>query len=150
MKLSDFAVYESNPFEISGVALKHIIKKVDSFEVVNTSTGEVEMLHKAAQQVSFNKDSLMFKKVFDGAIDDVKDFTPAALKIWCYLLKNLSINKDEVIINMQECMEYSGYDTKSPLYKGICELIAKKFIARRVGVNTYFINPDKFFNGKRA
>lgn len=150
MKLSDFATFIDNPFDINGVNLKHIVRIGEAFEVVNTETGEVEIMQKAGNQISFNKDSLAFKKVYSNAIGDIKNFSPPALKVWCYLMENININKDDVGINMHECAEYTGYDSRSPLYKGICELIDKGFIARKVGMNMYFINSNKFFNGTRS
>jgi hypothetical protein len=150
MKLSDFETYENNPFEISGVNLKQIVKKGPVMEIANTNTGEVALYQQLDTHISYSKDSLQFVKVFSEAINHIKTFSPPALKVWCYVMENISISKDVVIINVHSCAKYAEYDSKSAVYKGICELIDKKFIARKTGVNEYFINPDKFFNGKRA
>jgi len=149
MKLSDFATYSDNPFDITGVSIKNIIKKGEITELTNTTTGEIQLFQTLGEQVSFNKDSLQFTKVYNSAISDIKNFSPAALKVWCYIMENLNINRDSILLNVQSCAKYADYDSKSAVYKGICELISKQFIARKVGVNEYFINPDKFFNGKR-
>jgi hypothetical protein len=150
MKLSDFATYNDNPFNITGVNIKHIIRKGEVTELTNTTTGEIQLFQQLGEQLSFNKDSLQFTKVYNGAVKDIKNFSSPAIKVWCYIIENLSINRDSIIINVQSCAKYAEYDSKSVVYKGICELIAKGFIARKVGVNEYFINPDKFFNGKRV
>lgn len=149
MKLSDFATYTENPFSISGINIKHVVKKGEAFEVANVNTGELELFQRAGQEINFNRDSLQFTKVYNGAICDIKNFSLSAIKVWCYILENLSINKDDICINVVDCVKYAGYDSKSIIYKGICELISKGFIARKTGVNMYYINPDKFFNGKR-
>lgn len=149
MKLSDFPTYDINPFEVSGVVTKQLIKRGETMELANTDTGEITVYQKAGNIVNYDKDTLKFTKVFSNAITDIKDFSTPALKLWCYILDNIGIGTDEVYITAQDVMTYGEYNSKTPVYKALCELITKKFIARKVGTNLYFINPDKFYNGKR-
>ena len=149
MKLSDFPTYDTNPFNITGVVMKLIVAKGEVFEVANTGTGELELFQRAGKTVDYAKDTLQFTKVYAGAINDIKDFTTPALKLWCYIIENVGISSDEIYIDAQSVMTYGEYNSKSPVYKGLCELIKKQFIAKKIGTNLYFINPDKFFNGRR-
>lgn len=150
MKLSDFPTYNTNPFEISGVVTKQLVKRGETMELANINTGEIEVYQKAGNIVNYDKDTLKFTKVFSSAITDIKDFSTPALKLWCYILDNIGIGTDEVYIHAHDVMAYGEYNSKAPVYKALCELITKKFIAKKVGTNSYFINPDKFYNGRRV
>jgi hypothetical protein len=149
MKLSDFQTYSDSPFNVSGIVPVHYIEAGKSSQVVNVNTGELGIYSELGTEKSFNSDKLQFTKVFNGSFSDIKTFSPAALKVWCYIIENLQIRRDFIKVSIKECMEYCEYDSRMPIYNGICELIAKEFIARKVGSNEYFINPNKFFNGKR-
>jgi hypothetical protein len=149
MKLSDFETYKENPFEITGITTVPIITKGAVVQMVNTD-GELELMQRLSIEGTRQKDVLGYKKVFNSSISDIKNFSTPALKVWCYIMEELPIRQDEVYVSLSECMSYTEYDSKTAIYKGICELISKGFIARKVGEpHIYFINTGKFFNGKR-
>jgi hypothetical protein len=69
--------------------------------------------------------------------------------VLCYVLKNLGVKRDEVNIDIIECMTFTGYKSKVNIYIGIVELLDKKLIFRKVGSGNYFINVNSYYNGSR-
>jgi len=149
-KISDFKTYEVNPSVPEGIESRTYLTKPRETELTLTSTGEVMTLMKGRDVVTKENDTLTYNKVYKSAYADIKEFSVSALKIWCYINENIKPKRDDVSINVKECMEYCNYNTNAAIYKGIIELLDKEFIYRREGTGNFFINVNKFFNGKRV
>lgn len=150
MTLKDFESYKSNPTKIEGIVIKEYQLKPNETTMVNTDTGEVGIFRPAAKTKTLPHDTLEYVKVYTNALPQIKDLNTPALKVWTYILSNLTPKRDEVSIFMKDCIEYTGYTNPPPIYKGLVELLEKQFIFRKVGSDSiYFINSNIFFNGKR-
>lgn len=150
MTIKDFESFRENPTIKDGIGVRQYVKKPSEIEMVNTDTGEVGIFKPASTCVNIPHDSLEYIKVFKQALPQVKDLNTPALKVWVYILANLTPKRDEVSIIMKDCIEYTGYTNPPPIYKGLVELLSKQFLFRKVGSDsTYFINSNFFFNGKR-
>jgi hypothetical protein len=150
MTIKDFQTYKTNPTIPDGIIYKDYVIKEDEIEMVIPSTGEVGIFRKASQLKNIKHDSLEYVKVYKGGLLKVRDLNTPALKVWTYILANLTPKRDEVAVYMKDCMEYTGYTNPPPIYKGIVELLEKEFLFRKVGTESaYFINSNFFFNGKR-
>lgn len=85
---------------------------------------------------------------------DLYKYSTAGLQILGYILDHLRWNQDYIQLKPSETWNpedpYAFCMTKSKFYNGINELCSKGIIAKRAKrVNTYWINPSKFFAGNR-
>jgi len=147
--IKDFGSHEINPFEIKGV--KKVFKKYKGVPVVNPETGEYYNLVPSIPDLKIVKDVAEYRKVYVESISTIKDFSIAALKVWTFILMNLKINNDEVVCDLEAIKLFTGYKTNIDIYKGLVELMEKKFIARKQSYKSvYFVNSNLMFNGKRV
>jgi hypothetical protein len=51
---------------------------------------------------------------------------------------------------MDECLEYTNYNSEKSVYIGLASLLENKIIARGRNDTMYFINPMVAFNGDRV
>lgn len=150
MTLKDFETFKENPTIKEGIIMREYLVKANEVPMVNTETGEYGVFKKIDSTKQLAHDTLQYTKVYNNSLSSIKDFSNPALKVWVYILANLTPRKEDITINMKECMEYTGYLNIPNVYKGIIELLEKNFIFRKTGNdNTYFINSNYFFNGKR-
>jgi intergrase/recombinase len=61
----------------------------------------------------------------------------------------MRIGSDEIIFDVEECLNFTHYKSKDTIYRGIVELIKAEIIARGKNDYKYFINPLVIFNGNR-
>lgn len=144
-------VFKENPFKITGINRVSRNLKKNTEIVANKETGEMYELVKVASQTTL-ADSRTFIKVYSESADTIKDFGIPALKLYCYILKNLKPNRDYVNIPSTDALNYCGYDSTSraSYYKGIIELCEKQIIAPSTKSSSeYWINCDLIFNGSR-
>lgn len=149
-KLSDFPVYERNPSEIleEDLGTNNFVTKGEVKSLV-TKEGTEVLVQELGHSKSFTVDKREYRKLYVRRLREVKDLSNAGLKLLCYILMNLKPKKSEVEIDIDQAMEYTGYETKVNIYRGISELLDKKFIYRKVGNGVYFIDVNSFFNGSR-
>ena len=55
-----------------------------------------------------------------------------------------------IYFDLQECLAYTKYNSKTMVYRGLAELVNGGIIARGKNDNVYFINPLIIWNGDRA
>jgi hypothetical protein len=111
--------------------------------------GEQKQYQELGEEVHKTIDTKEYRKVFVEDLQNLKDLSTAGLKVLCYVLKNLGVKRDEVNIDIIECMTFTGYKSKVNIYIGIVELLDKKLIFRKVGSGNYFINVNSYYNGSR-
>lgn len=149
MKLSDFETYRSNPTIPVGVVTRDIRDEGDIMETI-TADGEAMFVRKLGSAKTVRNDTLPYKKVYNDAFPTIKDFSSCGLKVWCFIVASLKPREDEVFIEIEDCKLYTGYTSDMAIYRGIIELLDKKFLFRKTGSNSsFFINVNMFFNGKR-
>ena len=150
-------VYKENPFNSQllhevEVGQKHIT--MGSEEVFSARTGELTGV--AAMKKVVEVDSSQFMKVFvrhTAAFFELGKAAQAVLQV-IFVLASQSHGRAEVYLNWPiaeeviQKLEIACGKTK--YYRGLKELIEKKFLAESTRTNIYFTNPTLFFNGDRA
>lgn len=146
MTISKHETYSFNPFRIDG---KHIrrIPVVEEGVTVN---------HKFAD---FQEHVKLYPEIYD----DMEKLSSMAVKVLVYFFANLKKDADEVYFDIDDFLRFTNrikigeavapppIKSKAGVYRGIADLLDKDLIARKAGdVKTYYINPAKFFYGKRG
>jgi len=156
-KVSAFDRHQTNPFSLAvldEVVLKEryrtLGKLPDGTRVataISPDGEEVGHLRFVKKQIV---DDDKFMKFYLSRLPDFWDIPKNAYKVLCYIAKSILPNQDFVHFNLAECMAYTKYDTKKPIYAGLGKLIEFNVIARGYNESVYFINPLIIFNGNRV
>lgn len=157
-KLSLFEKNKENPFlkqaleEINGSTVKKyktasrtgekaILKAFDE------NSGEILGHTQFVRQIEV--DDKQFAKLYLSNFSSFFDLKPSAIRVFGYVLAQLTPNKDYFHIYIDEAMEFSGYKNKKSIYDGLASLVKNGVIARGKSDTHYFINPMVVFNGNR-
>lgn len=155
-KVSDFPKNVDNPF------LKEMIETMEHGTkrklvtpsnkeliqtVVNDSTGEVSG-HTAFMQF-VEVDEKQFAKLYLSNIAAFWDLSKPAIKVFTYIISNIRPNQDRLYFILEECIEYTGYKSKTMIFNGLAALLENRIIARGRTSFEFFINPMVAFNGNR-
>jgi hypothetical protein len=65
-------------------------------------------------------------------------------------MKQLIPKKDEFIFMLEDCMQYTKYNSETSIRIGLTSLLKANIIARGRADVLYFINPMVAFNGDRV
>lgn len=149
-KLTDFPSYEKNP----SILLERDIKKRNYIEqgevkIFVNPQGEEELYQSLGKDKYYTTDAREYRKIYVEQLGCIKELSNPALKVLCYILKELKPRVDEIAILIDDCMKFTGYESKVNIYKGLVELLNRKLIYRKVGTGTYFIDINSFYNGNR-
>lgn len=149
--IKDYESYSVNPSVVLIADIKVInqVKKGEIKRMQDMDTGEETIIQEMGEHLIFEKDSREYRKVYVEALPTIANLSSAGLKVWCYVLARLIAKKDEIGINLDDCMEYTGYKTRANIYTGIINLLENKMLFKKVGSGVYFININIFFNGNR-
>jgi hypothetical protein len=152
LKISDFDSSSFTPYkEIWGVKLTIIEGVKKSVEIIDINTGEStqnEML--TSSRVNF-KDRLEYVKLFRNSFDELMEMNTMGMKVLLYILKYLPKDTESITLNLDSVKDFAGYKNKKNVLDGIIELLDKGYISRKTGGDgSYWINPNKFFNGDRT
>jgi hypothetical protein len=149
-KLSSFPIHQSNPYlTLLVIPTRNKVVQVGNpkeFAMVNTETGEEHSMLIGTKHIV---DKEEFRKIFKGNIKTLFCLSSAGIKAFGYFLDALHVSKDQVLFDLEDCMKFTGYTSKSSIYSGVSELLKTNFIARTPKPYTFFINPAIFFNGSR-
>ena len=158
MKLSAYEKHRKNPFmekaieEVNG----HIVRKYKNtagygkkavLQAINPNTGEILGHTTFIRQMEVDEDK--FTKLYLANFNAFYELGKQAMKVFGYILEQLVPNQDMFTFFIDECMEYTKYSTKKPIYKGLADLVGSEIIARGPSDINYFINPLIIFNGNR-
>ena len=146
--------YVKNPFIMSASnntkgGVRRISTGNDKLMVVNENTGEY--LGGAGFFQYQEVDKTQFLKLYVNGVKAITELSSAGTKVFEILYRAMQEQKDTDTI----LMSYDIIDTtivkisRTTYFKGMKELVEKKFIAETVIQNYYFINPDYMFNGDR-
>lgn len=158
VKLSDFEKNKENPFLKQALEeINHnVIKKYKTatktgqkaiLQAIDPNTGEVVGHTQFIRQIEV--DEQQFAKFYLSNFSAFFDLKPSAIRVFGYILEQLTPNRDDFIFWIDEAMEKTGYKNKSSVYEGLASLVANEVIARGKSDNHYFINPMIVFNGNR-
>jgi hypothetical protein len=143
MKLKDYPVYNYNPFRVNGDYFRSIPTQK---EKVVSDTGEVlrdEKEYKVADLQSH-------VRIYEDMYDLLFTMSPAAVMVLANIFKQMPKNGDSVLLNVQQIASELNIGSRNTVYKGIIELMDKKVIAKCVGTDIYYINPDYVYKGSRS
>lgn len=158
LKLSDFQKNEENPFmkqAIEGIE-NHVVKKYRSnsggdrkavVALADTATGEV-FKTSFIRQIEVDEDQ--FAKIYLSNFGAFFDLSQAAIRVFGYIMTCMKPKNDMILFFLDKCMEYTKYNSKATIYKGLTELVRAEIIARGPVDNLWFINPLIVFNGDRV
>lgn len=131
MKISDYETFIHNPFRV----------EKGYFRKIGEPNKDAELLYKT-------RDMENHIRIFPGAYEDFRNLNSMAVAILSYIFKEIS--GDVVRLNVHELMVEFGVTGRPTIYRGILDLLEKRFIVRKAGTDMYFINPGKIFNKSRA
>lgn len=147
--------HKENPFLASAITTIKTRKKrltvAQGGTIIDNETGEATAETVIAQVIEVDDGN--FVKLFTKDIKNFFDLTPAGLKTFGLVLNVVQtegINRDKIFIHNQDEQLKNFNLSRAVFFRGIDELIKKKFLAKTVIPNWYFINPNLFFNGDRA
>ena len=132
MSITNYATYENNPFRVEPGYFPNISE-------VNSRTAELTIKR---------RDMENHIRIYPNAYEDFRNLNSMAVKILSYIFKEL--HKDVVRLNVQELMTEFNVTGRPTIYRGIEDLLDKKFIVRKAGTDMYFINPGKMYGKDRA
>ncbi len=144
----DYPVYDSSPFEYSGVHEVEYKKRIRKGQLIYTESGEVTDIMQYRESGVVTKDSLTYVKMYKAAINILPSLSKAAVSVLCQCLKKLKPNVGEFTIKQKEAVGVDGTLKYGRYYDGMGELLGYGIIAKG-GHDKYYINTNLFFNGDR-
>lgn len=147
--------YETNPFVTYAIAsTKQGVKRISNKDgnrmmVVSEASGEIVapagFWH--AQEV----DKTQFVKLYVNGVKEFKNLTGAGTRVFeiLYLTVQEAIGKDVLYLSFSEINQQITPMSEATFYRGMKELVDKKFIAESMVQNKYYLNPDYMWNGDR-
>lgn len=154
-KFSDFESFNENPFQKSlRNNLKFGWRKSDPDKakpMVDNDTGETVFLSPLGNVNIILKDNAEFTKLFGSSYEEICKLSTPGLKMLLYIFSIIKKDIDWIKIEPALAMEWCGYNSRTNVHVGICALLDGKFICRKTGGQMeYYINVNRFFNGKRT
>ena len=155
-KLSKFQRNETNPFLEKAIQDVQITKKYKTgtterraiLNAVHPETGEILGHTMFLRQIEVDEEQ--FTKVYLSQFESFWELSKSAIRVFGYIMTKMKPKSDKIEFRVSECMEYTKYSTKKPIYEGLAGLISAKILARGYNEYTYFINPLVAFNGDRV
>lgn len=151
LKVLDFPENRENPFLSNLIIPKGkknvIVSRQTDKALFSTITGEVdqETLF-LAQKKDLDKEQ--FVKIFHSHLQIIFDLSKSTLKVFAYIASVTSFD-DKVVFDIDDCLKYTGYNSKQTIYRSLAELLNADMIARTPHFNIYYINPQIFYKGDR-
>lgn len=139
---------KDNPYKV--VAKKHrkrfkaeVVGR-NSVELIDRKTGEVKL---ATQIVGNSRyyDTTDFVKLFEPAI--LIKMSRAEVAVFCYLISHLQFG-GYAVFDYNECLVYTGYNSRQTIYRGLVEL-NKKDVIRQKAKGEWWVNPNIVYRGQR-
>lgn len=150
MSLKKLPVHSDNPFKKSGIEAVPYNAGSNEVLVVNPDDGEAYGLRRMKSGGYKYNDKRKFRKIYTDTFDLMKEINRPAMKVFCYILKNLVLKSDSIKLVYTDVATWCEFKEKKSYYEGLCELIDKRFIARSSDNKKYYINTNLFFNGDRT
>jgi len=158
--ITKYEQHIANPFTPETVETMRVKKRttmvhatkrqaIHQMEVVDKTTGEVSDVHTTFLSVK-PVDEDQFVKVFVRELRALWDLSKPAMRVLTYIMACMKANQDEIIFEIEDCMEYTRYKSERSVFSGLGELIENGIIARSTKTYRYFINPMIVFNGDRV
>lgn len=129
------------------------VAAIGTGHIVDTITGQVIPGHGTAVVVRKRVDSEQFVKVFAEGVKASYDLSSSGDKVFKFILnlvQNAPPGTDRIYLHFMDAAEDAHFPmSDKTFYRGLKELMLKKFIAASNRPNWYWTNPHLFFNGDR-
>jgi hypothetical protein len=146
--LKDFPTHNKNPF-IKDLFIKEstkINKIQDTNLKITTPSGEVK--GKVVYASETNIDRTPFVKLFE--YDFLARIGSAGIEVFVYICKYmLKYSDDKIFILPDDVLSRTKYNSLTPVYRGLCELVKENVLARTSSTNIFWINPSILYKGER-
>ena len=147
-QLKQFKEFAENPF-IENLRAP-LAPKMNAFisrdrAIINMNTGELDDDVLLAGKRKYI-DGEQFVKIFVREMDAIFGLSRAAQKVLSYMLFKVNYG-DRIHFDMEECLEKTGYRSKTQAFRSLAELCSKEFIAKTKHQFVYWINPKLFYKG---
>lgn len=156
-KLTKHEQFKENPFIPNTVESMEVRKRTQRITpkgkdaihyVMNSETGEIDA-HTAFMRV-VEVDENRFAKLYLAELMALWDLSKPAIRVFTYIANILTPNRDKIMFDLEECLEYTGYKNHRSVFEGLSQLVEHGIIARTTKHWQYFINPMIVFNGSRV
>jgi hypothetical protein len=148
--------YTKNPFvQTAANATKTGIRRITSkakngeMMVMSPSTGEI--FGPAGFWQAQEVDKTTFVKLYVNGVKALTDLASPGSKVFelLYLRVQGAIGKDQIWLTHPSIDQAISPISEATFYRGMKELLTKKFIAESTTPGLYFLNPDYLWNGDR-
>jgi len=145
--------FSENPFidELNITIKERRVNVSKGKNVIDATTGE--FFSTSTVTKVYEIDAEQFVKIYTAELSVWLDLSKAALRVFMALMKEVqssSLGKGIVLFDASNKHAVEFKVSKGTYYRGLEELVAKRFIARSKTTALFFINPAVFFNGDRA
>ena len=157
-KITDFEKNIENPFLKEAVQQiqSGIVKKYKNTSgtsrgaILQAVNSEGELVGHTSFIRQIEVDEQQFTKIYLSQFSAFFELNSQSIKVFGYIMTKLMPKQDFFILDLEECLEYTGYKSGQSVYNGLSGLIGSSIIARGKKDYLYFINPMVFFNGDRV
>ena len=147
--------YDRNPFMAEALAStkggtkKLINNKGDQMMIVSESTGEI--IGPAGIWQRSEVDRAQFVKVYLNGVKSFNGLSNSGIRVFEVLYRKVqeSIGKDVITMSFPRVDQNETPMSKATFFRGISELVEKKFIAESVIPGDYYLNSSYRWNGDR-
>lgn len=116
-------------------------------QAIDPNTGEMVGHTQFVRQIEVDEEE--FAKIYLSNFSAFFDLKLQAIRVFGYILKQLTPNKDEFLFLIDDCMKYTNYKSDTSIRIGLTSLLKANIIARGKIDVLYYINPMVAFNGNR-
>lgn len=137
-----------NPYRGTFEIVVNLVKSSDKYKVWDKAMGE-DAIYELA---NFEHEAVPYTKVFNDSrrrLAMVK-LSPRTKDLYLWIIYEAEKNKEFLWINKVRYMEESEVTAINTYRGAVNELIKKGFMIRSTFMDTYWLNPDYFFNGDRV
>lgn len=155
-KVTDFPKNTENPF------LKEMVEEIEpgtKRKMITPSNKELvqtvyngqsgEFIGHTAFMQYVEVDEKQFAKLYLSNIAAFWDLNKSSIRVFSYIMSNIKPNQDKIYFILEECIEFTGYKSKTMIFSGLASLLENKIIARGRASFEFYINPLVVFNGNR-
>lgn len=157
--VSTYKKNKENPFMSQAIESidKNIIKKYKSstntdekatLVAYDPNTSEILGHTRFIRQIEVDEEQ--FTKLYLANFRAFFDLSQSAIRVFGYIMTCLKPKNDMILFMLDDCKEYTKYNSSKAIYKGLGELCSAEIIARGPADNIWFINPMVLFNGDRV
>ena len=124
---------------------KYNLAKGGKITVADEETGEISSCIRVDES-DYYVDVTAFCKVYDVSV--LMLLSLVGLRVLFYIMHALAY-KETVVVDLKDCMQFTGYKNVSTIYSALRELEGLDIIHKKKRLE-YFVNPNVIYKGNRA